>query len=111
MDNTLDTLIQLKFIVEKEINILDSTIREVAGLDNSLEAVDRHSVDVSNLLNQYLIEGSIFRKQYQNKSLAILLRINTLLNIICKHDWIEDTVEDRSGERNICYCKICFIKK
>jgi len=111
MDNTLDTLIQLKFNVEKEISILDSTIKDVASLDNSLDVVDRHSTDVSNLVNQYLMETSIFRKQYQNKSWAILLQINTLLNVICKHDWVEDTVEDRSGERDICYCRKCFMRK
>jgi len=111
MDNTLDTLIQLKFNVEKEISILDSTIKDVAILDNSLDVVDRHSTDVSNLVNQYLMETSIFRKQYQNKSWAILLQINTLLNVICKHDWVEDTVEDRSGERDICYCRKCFMRK
>ena len=111
MDNTLDTLIQLKFNVEKEISILDSTIKDVASLDNSLDVVDRHSTDVSNLVNQYLMETSIFRKQHQNKSLSILLQINTLLNVICKHDWVEDTVEDRSGERDICYCRKCFMRK
>jgi len=84
----LDNLIDKKIELEKEVNYLK----------NNINKLQREKLDC------YII-------QEINEKIKILENIENKLEILCNHNWIEDTIDEPFKSWNICYCTICFSRK
>ena len=80
----LDTLIDNKIEIEKEISYLQNNNREKISQETNEEI---------------------------NKKMLVLKDIENQLNQLCHHNWIEDIIDEPLRSWNICYCSHCFSRK
>ena len=99
--SSLDDLIDLKFNLEREINIISGISKKVT----------EHMYVIKPLFVTYQINTLSCGREYLDKQTSLLKDVDAALLKLCNHTWIEDTVEDAFTERNICYCNKCFVKK
>ena len=107
--STLDRLIDLKFSLEREISLYYELTNKFNK--NQLTYDNDGLQDYNLLLTKYRNNLFSLGEYYIDSQKNILEEINNCLFKICKHEWIEDTIEDGFKDKNICYCRNCFLKK
>ena len=102
----LDDIIQLKFNIEKEIEILNTNFSKL------LTTTELYKNDKQKMfLNQYKLNIRMFGQEYLKQQNILLKEIDKFLNENCDHNWIYDTIDEALYSRNICYCGKCYIYK
>ena len=104
----MKNLVDLKFALEKEINILSENFEN--SKTRQLKSVN-DDIDIYAALclyqNNIYMHGTIYLKKQQES----LKQINDILLQKCEHNWIYDVVDGIFNSRDICYCSNCFIRK
>jgi hypothetical protein len=107
-DMNLETLINLKFTLEREISVLTETFNKTKDLKLVNSSAD---LDIYGLIaiynNNILMNGNIFLEQQTD----LLKSVDAALRVKCDHNWINDCIETAFSERHICYCSKCYIYK
>ena len=103
-NNSLEQLIQLKFSLEKEVNILQENhekleVRKQLGNNNKM------------IITQYDTNIKMFGKNYLREQKQLLYEVNKILEEQCDHNWIEDVIDEPLSSRYICYCSNCYLYK
>ncbi len=104
-NNSLEQLIQLKFSLEKEINILQ---------ENHEKLQFRKQISNKNdkiIITQYDTNIKMFGKDYLREQKQLLNEVNKILEEQCDHNWIEDVIDEPLTSRYICYCSKCYLYK
>ena len=104
-NNSLEQLIQLKFSLEKEINILQ---------ENHEKLEFRKQISNNNdkmIITQYDSNIKMFGKDYLREQKQLLIELNKILEERCQHNWIEDVIDEPLSSRYICYCGNCYLYK
>ena len=105
-NNSLEQLIQLKFSLEKEINILQ---------ENHEKLEFRKQINNNNndkvIITQYDSNIKMFGKDYVREQKQLLIELNKILEEKCEHNWIEDAIDEPLSSRYICYCSNCYLYK
>ena len=101
-NNSLEQLIQLKFSLEKEVNILQENhekleFRKQLGNNNN-----------KMIITQYDTNIKMFGKNYLREQKQLLYEVNKILEEQCDHNWIEDVIDEPLSSRYICYCSNCY---
>ena len=107
-NKNVETLIDLKFAVERQISVLEETFSKAQKmqLSNPSEELDAHRL--IGLYNSNIkMSGTVFLEQQTE----LLKLIHQLLIKKCEHNWINDAIDSPCGERFICYCSKCHIYK
>ena len=104
----MQTLVNLKFIVEKEINSLSESFKNNKSrhLRNVSDDLDIHAVFCLYQKN-IEISGEI----YLEKQTELIRQIDDILLRKCEHSWVDDVIDGVFNSRDICYCSKCFIRK
>ena len=108
MDTGLSNLVDIKFSLEREISLHSELKIKMGKTHMSQDYIGRS--EYISLLNQYRTNMCSFGDNYMDKQKELLIEVTKTLMHLCKHDWIEDTIEDGFTERDICYCKNCFCR-
>jgi hypothetical protein len=102
-NNSLEQLIQLKFSLEKEVNILQ---------ENHEKLEFRKQVGNNKMIiTQYDTNIKMFGKNYLREQKQLLYEVNKILEEQCDHNWIEDVIDEPLSSRYICYCSNCYLYK
>jgi len=104
-NNSFEQLIQLKFSLEKEINILQ---------ENHEKLEFRKQISNNNdkiIITQYDSNIKMFGKDYLREQKQLLIELNKILEEKCEHNWIEDVIDEPLSSRYICYCSNCYLYK
>ena len=103
-NNSLEQLIQLKFSLEKEINVLQEN-------HDNLKFRKEITNNDKIIFTQYNINILLFGKDYLVKQKELLNQVNKILFENCDHNWIEDYIDEPLRSRYICYCSKCYLYK
>lgn len=106
MSTDVESLIDLKFTLEKEISLYNETYNKI----NNNCIYSGGSIEY-NLYNKYRTNMNMAGSEYINKQKELLKKVTDMLLQSCDHDWVDDVIEDGYSERKVCYCKHCFIYK
>ena len=109
MDTGLSNLIDIKFSLEREISLHTELKIKMSRTHLSHDGAGRS--EYISLLNQYRINLGSLGDSYIDKQQELLMKVHESLMELCKHNWIEDTIEDGFTERGVCYCNHCFCTK
>ena len=102
----MENIIQLKFSLEREIDVLTRNFDLY-----EYNSYTTKTPDEIKLLTQYNTNKTMFGKNYLTEQKALLEEINKILLEKCDHNWIEDSVDEPLRSRYICYCGKCYIYK
>ena len=81
------------------------------------------TVRLSRMVVQHPLCNKDFATQMVKAHEEFILRHNTMAGDVlrgldkelyasCNHEWIDDSIDDTSGDcRQICYCKVCELEK
>jgi len=105
----IESIVDLKFSLEREIALHNEIYNKVHHIRHHTDNVGRE--DCNKLLERYRINVCIYGVKYIEKQKDLLKEVNSKLLLLCKHNWIEDTIEDGFVEKDICYCSRCFCRK
>jgi hypothetical protein len=103
-NNSLEQLIQLKFSLEKEVNILQENHEKL----EFRKQLDNHN---KMIITQYDTNIKMFGKNYLREQKQLLYEVNKILEEQCDHNWIEDVIDEPLSSRYICYCSNCYLYK
>ena len=106
-NNSLEQLIQLKFSLEKEINILEENHEK---LEFRKQMCNNNDTD-KMIISQYDTNIKMFGKEYLREQKQLLVEVNKILEEKCQHNWIEDAIDEPLSTRYICYCSKCYLYK
>lgn len=101
----LDSIIQFKFDIEKEIEALSSNFTK---LENNRQIITNEN---RIFLKQYNTNINILGKEYLKQQNKLLEEIDKFLDENCEHVWINDAIDEPLYSRNICYCSKCYLYK
>jgi len=104
-NNSLEQLIQLKFSLEREINILQENHEKLEFRKQMYNNNDKI------IITQYNTNIKMFGKDYLREQKQLLNEINKILEQQCDHNWIEDEIDEAFSTRYICYCSKCYLYK
>lgn len=104
-NNSLEQLIQLKFSLEKEINILQENYEKLEFRKQLSNNTDKM------IITQYDTNIKMFGKDYLREQKQLLNEVNKILETQCDHDWIDDAIDEPLSTRYICYCSKCYLYK
>lgn len=104
----IDSLVELKFMVEKQFNVLYEATQEAKKL--KLHSVS-DDLDIYAIFTMYNNNVEVIGDEFLTKQTELLKSIDDLLRRKCLHDWIDDVVDTTFSSFNICYCSKCFIRK
>jgi murein L,D-transpeptidase YafK len=104
-NNSLEQLIQLKFSLEKEINVLQENYEKLEFRKQLSNNTDKM------IITQYDTNIKMFGKDYLREQKQLLNEINKILSETCDHHWIEDEIDEPLSTRYICYCSKCYLYK
>ncbi|ALH23307.1 hypothetical protein ceV_401 [Chrysochromulina ericina virus CeV-01B] len=104
-NNSLEQLIQLKFSLEKEINVLEENYEKLEFRKQISNNTDQM------IITQYNTNIKMFGKDYLREQKQLLSEINKTLFETCDHNWIEDSIDEPLSTRYICYCSKCYLYK
>ena len=104
----LSDLIDLKFLIEKEGNLIKN---ELIKRDQNYFVNNYHDLEISKVFDAYKNNVQTKGNEVIQTHKEILKKIHEILIKQCDHTWIDDVVETAFSERNICYCNKCFIYK
>ena len=107
--HNIEELINLKFDVEREINILHETFEKSkkSYLLNSANDLDIYKVFAKHRLNIEFVGTTFLEKQTE-----LLKNIDEILLKLCDHNWIHDVIDEPlERSRNICYCGKCYCRQ
>ena len=101
-------LITLKFNIEKEIN----TLKDNENFLKELKLMPpKYNQNFCTITRQYTQNIKSYGNLHIEMQMELLNEINKQLKILCKHEWIDDVIDESNGSRNYCYCQLCFLKK
>lgn len=103
-NNSLEQLIQLKFSLEKEINVLQEN-------HDNLKFRKEITNNDKIIFTQYNINIVLFGKDYLVKQKELLNQVDKILFENCDHNWINDAIDEPLSTKYICYCGKCYIYK
>ncbi len=107
--HNIEELINLKFMVERQINSLHGAFEkyERPYLLNSDKDLEIYKIFAIHSINIELFGSSFLEKQRE-----LLVSIEKILLKECDHDWIHDVIDEPlERSRNICYCSKCYCRK
>lgn len=104
----IEALIDLKFIVEKEWNILNDAFNKIK--DINLEP-NSEFIEISKPFSIYQTSVVQYGEPFKNKLMELIVHINAILLDKCVHNWIDDVLDGIFSSKDYCYCSKCFIKK
>lgn len=104
-NNSLEQLIQFKFSLEKEINVLQENYEKLEFRKQLSNNTDKM------IITQYDTNIKMFGKDYLREQKQLLSEINKILYETCDHYWIEDAIDEPLSTRYICYCSKCYLYK
>ena len=104
---SLNNLIYLKFMVEKQINAQDNVIDKTAKF---IVLFISDNPDIYNIFTIYNNNIKLNCDEFYSKHKELLKQIHVLLLVTCDHCWIND-VDTAFSSYNICYCSNCHIRK
>tara|TARA_B100001093_G_scaffold505030_1_gene561707 strand:- start:609 stop:950 length:342 start_codon:yes stop_codon:yes gene_type:complete len=105
--NNLDTLIDLKFSLEREIN----AIRDNNNKFKLLYYSSSKDFNINKIISQHNSNNILFGKDYFNNQIKLLEEVDKILKDNCQHEWIEDSIDEPLHSWNICYCQKCFSRR
>ena len=105
---SLNNLIYLKFMVEKQINAqyndIDKTTKFILSFISD-------NPDIYNMFTIYNNNIKLNCDEFYSKHKELLNQIHDLLLVTCDHCWINDVIDTAFSSYNICYCSNCHIRK
>jgi hypothetical protein len=100
----LESLIDLKFAVERQISIMHETFKK----SNEYRSSNLDIYSIYNLYNNNIKEsGQIFLETQTE----LIKKIDVILLKKCPHDWNHDAIDEPLSSRNICWCKKCYCRQ
>ena len=108
-NNYLNFLLLFQELVKNDCSAVDERIKygnDFHKTFNNLKLFP-HVDKIGELVQHYKNNA---KKVYEvlNKHNAILMRINYLISIRCKHEWVHDTIDlDLDTSQQIQYCAKC----
>ena len=108
MECNIYSLIDLKFIVEKQINMDFNYINKITEI-NTVNISD--NIDIYNIFTIYNNNIKLGKKEFAISQPELLKLIDTTLLLLCDHCWVDDVVDTAFSSYDICYCSNCHIRK
>ena len=113
-DSTLETLVELKFMVERQISALQDTAETAKSyaLFNGMTSLSTSpELNIHTLFAIYNNNVEMFGDVFLEKQLELLKKLDSLLLKKCPHNWIDDVIDEPRGSRRWHYCSKCFVRK
>tara|TARA_Y100000389_G_C17458092_1_gene519577 strand:- start:2461 stop:2838 length:378 start_codon:yes stop_codon:yes gene_type:complete len=104
----VETLIELKFNVEREISIMRETFEK---LKEKRKYYNGNELDVYTVFRDYRNNVDNIGEVFYEKQTVLLSKIDNLLLNKCQHKWIDDVIDGPFSSQNYCYCCKCFLRK
>lgn len=101
----IDKLIEIKFDLEKEIEILTNNFNKRKSFS---ELNKNQNITQKVIIAQYTQNINMFGNEYLKQQKILLEEIKRILLEKCNHKWVNDTIEETHKLTNICFCKKCF---
>jgi len=114
---SVDSLIDLKFIVEKQINMDFNNINNINNINkitkiNTVNTVNiSDNTDIYDIFTIYNNNIKLGEKEFAISQPELLKLIDVTLLVLCDHCWIDDVVDTAFSSYNIRYCSNCHIRK
>ena len=107
-EQNVETLINLKFNVERQFSALHETFEKA----KEIRLVNTNAdLDIYGLVTMYTNNIEIYGNTFLEKQTELLKHIDTLLLKKCPHNWIDDVIDGPFSSRDICYCSKCYVRK
>ena len=105
---SIDSLIDLKFIVEKQINMDFNNINKITEINTAYVSDNTDIYDIFTIYNNNIKLGE---KEFAISQPELLKLIDVTLLVLCDHCWVDDVVDTVFSSYNIRYCSNCHIRK
>ena len=107
--HNIEELINLKFVVERQINSLRGSF-EKSKTHNLLNGTG--DLNIYKIFATYSINIELFGSSFLEKQTELLANIEGILLKECDHNWIHDVIDEPpERSRNICYCGKCHCRQ
>ena len=104
----IESLIKLKFLVEKQFNTLYDAVKEAKKIKLYNISDD---LDIYAIYTMYNNNIEMSGDEFLRKQTELLKSIDALLMKKCLHNWVDDVIDTAFSSYNICYCSNCFVRK
>ena len=106
-DANLESLINFKFSVEREYEALTEVLKKLEGMN--WKNMVTSDLEMYSKLSLYRTSMEPLGSQFLEKQKTLIGDINEILMKKCRHNWINDVIDEPFSSRNICYCSKCYM--